>query len=369
MGLPPGGLFPEWTWIVGFFVGTFIGSFLNVVIYRMPRAIQLANPAYSFCPSCKAHLGMADLWPLFSWLFTKGRCRYCASKVSSRYFWVEFFTGTIWAGIWYQYLCASTEPALAIAYALAASALVAIIFIDWQFYIIPDQVNAFLWFVGILLNVFMLATNHPNAWTWGLPTALTGWLVGVGALWGIAFLGRVLFGKDAMGHGDIKMARGVGAVLGPVSALTSFGIAVALGAVLGIIQKVYLNKLEAREEAAKAAAQPVAEGDSPDMDAPNEAADADEDDEIEPESIGSLVKCGLGYVFLIDIVGLFVPKLYEQFFGESPFDPVDEDEYPIERTMIPFGPYLALGAIVAVVFQAQLGQWLDAYLNWVAPRS
>ena len=87
----------------------------------------------------------------------------------------------------------------------------------------------------------------------------------------------------------------------------------------------------------------------------------------EPESIGSLLKSGIGYVLCIDIIGLFVPKWYESWFGEpleQPFEVIEE--YPIEETMIPFGPYLALGAIVATVYQGFLIKQVEAYLNYAS---
>lgn len=341
-------MFPAWTWVVGFALGAVFGSFLNVVIYRVPRGLSLGRPANSFCPSCKHALGVPDLVPLLSWLFLRGKCRHCGAKVSSRYFWVEVINGAIWAGIWYQYFVAGADPGRAIAYSAAASTLVAIIFIDWELYIIPDPINAFLFVVGWGLNGWLLYEGRPEAWTWGIPSSLAGWITGVGVLWGIAFLGRILFRKDAMGHGDIKMARGIGALLFPTVALLGFGLAVALGAVFGVVQTL----LRGRSEGGTAAPE----------------GEEEPEEEYEPESIGSLLKCGLGYLLCIDIVGLFFPKLYETYFGEPAFETLEEsEEYPIERTMIPFGPYLALGAIVATIFQAQLLGWVDAYLHWAAP--
>jgi leader peptidase (prepilin peptidase)/N-methyltransferase len=180
-----------------------------------------------------------------------------------------------------------------------------------------------------------------------MPSALAGYLVGVGVLWGITLLGRVVFGKDAMGHGDIKLARGIGAVIGPIPALMSFAIAVVLGAVLGLIQKYAFQ-------------QPTSVGGN------GESSTIDEE-EYEPESIGSIFKSGIGYLLSLDIVGLFIPKFYEKWFGEPPFVSVEEEEYPIGSTMIPFGPYLALGAIAAVVFQSQLLGVVDAYLRSFGP--
>ncbi len=474
-------MFPAWTWVVGFWLGAVFGSFLNVVIYRSPRGIPLGKPAKSFCPSCKHPLGIPDLFPLLSWLFLRGKCRHCGAKVASRYFWVELLNGAIWAGIWYQHFVLGSDPGRAIAYSAAASTLVAIIFIDWELYIIPDPINAFLFVVGWGLNIWLLVQGRPEAWTWGIPSSLAGWITGVGVLWGIAFLGRVLFGKDAMGHGDIKMARGIGAVLFPTVAILGFALAVALGAVLGIAQILMRRRVEPKPEEervfdvapglpsaiiaqieryraadsnrvadeGKALAETVRKNMSsvPDRyrdgmkeflevlesgsrvwvstkadlvdyriderfymgqadtfelleealaerrwdDAERAAASLQKTaalpgDQaamaevvkavkarrrfglIPRESIGSLLKCGLGYLLCIDIVGLLAPKLYESYFGVPAFEPLeDTEDYPIERTMIPFGPYLALGAIVATVFQAELLGWVDAYWNWAAP--
>lgn len=349
-------MFPEWTWVVGLWFGAAVGSFLNVVIYRMPRGIPLGKPVYSFCPTCKHRLEIPDLIPLLSWIMLRGRCRHCGTKISGRYFFVELVNGVIWSGIWYQYLVVGSDPAKSIAYALAASALVAIIFIDWELYVIPDQINAFLLFVGIAYNVWLYYAKDPAAILWHMPSALAGALTGVVILWGVAFLGRIAFRKDAMGHGDIKMARGIGAVLFPAVASLSFGLAVVLGAVIGIVM-VLVRKSPPEI--------PTSEGK---QDGGGPKGEAEEGD-YQPESIGSLLFCGLGYVLGIDVIGLFIPKLYEAWFKESPYMGVEEwEDYEVEHTMIPFGPFLALGAIVATVFSAQLLSGVQAYLNWASDR-
>jgi leader peptidase (prepilin peptidase)/N-methyltransferase len=369
-------LFPEWTWIFGLAFGAAIGSFLNVVIYRMPRGMSLSNPPNSFCPKCKHRLLMTDMVPLLTWLFQRGKCKYCGAAISSRYFWVELLNGSIWAGIWWQYLIAGQDPAKAIVYALAASTLVAIIFIDWELYIIPDQINAFLLFLGLAFNGWLFYKGSPAAWTWGMPSSIAGALVGVGVLWGIAFLGRIMFRKDAMGHGDIKMARGIGAILFPALSVVSFGLAVALGAVLGVAQ-VFLRPRSEAKDASPAldgsAQQGLAEKYSAETERPLEQSDlpiaptSEQEEEYEPESIGSLLKCGLGYILCIDVIGLFAPKLYKAWFNEDPFAPIEDlEDFEAEFTMIPFGPYLALGAIVATVFETQLLGAVRSYWHWAA---
>jgi len=226
-------------------------------------------------------------------------------------------------------------------YSLTGAALVAAIFTDLQFFIIPDQINASMLIFGLAGGTYALLTGQEGAWMGPLPAAVAGALVGTGVLWGIAFLGRLAFGKDAMGHGDIKMARGIGAVLLPVGALVSFGLAVFLGAVLGVLQILVRKKA-----AATAAA---------------EEEPAEED--YEPESIGSLLKCGLGYVLCFDVIGLFLPKFYEWWFGENPFayESVEEEDWEPGVTTIPFGPYLALGALALMIFQGPIFEWLQAY--------
>src|SRR5579871_5240879 len=345
-------MFPGWTCVIGLWLGAVIGSFLNVVIYRMPRGLSLGQPTYSFCPNCKTRLTVPDLVPLFSWLVLRGRCRHCGAKVAYRYFIVELITGAIWAGIWWQYLVVGSDWGKALAYGLAAAALVAVIFIDWEFYIIPDQVNAFIMFVGFAYNGYLYAVHDKAASTHGIPSSVAGALLGVGILGLITLGGRIAFGKDAMGHGDIKMARGIGAVLFPVMAVISFGLAIALGAVLGILQVVVRMALDKRA---------AASGDSSSAEEP----DRSEDLPPEPESIASIVKCVFGYLICLDVVGLFYPKLYIRWFGEDPFEPVvnldgEQEDWEVERTMIPFGPYLALGAIVATVFEVQLRAGFDA---------
>jgi len=304
---------------------------------------------------------MSDMIPLLTWLFQRGKCKYCGAKISSRYFWVELLNGSIWAGIWWQYLIAEANPAKAVCYAFAAATLVAIIFIDWELYIIPDQINAFLMFVGFGYNAWLYAERSPVATINGWPSSVVGALTGVAVLWGIAFLGRVLFRKDAMGHGDIKMARGIGAILFPVTAVMSFGLAVALGAVLGVAQ-VLLRK-SPPSEPTKPPTPPPSDHREQTGGIPDPTVETEE--EYQPESIGSLLKCGLGYILCVDVVGLAIPKLYKAWFNEDPFAPIEDlEDFEAEHTMIPFGPYLALGAIVAAVFETQLLRALRSYWHW-----
>lgn len=367
-------VFPEWTWIIGFWIGAAIGSFLNVVIYRLPRGLSVSKPKHSFCPSCNKQLTPGELIPLLSWLLQKGRCSCGKNVVPPRYFFVELITGTLFAIIWYQQLYVGpgpeafeqANPVKAVGYMLMAAALVAAIFTDLAHYIIPDQVNAAMLVIGVGMNVAYAVMGNPIAFSGGIPSSILGALTGIGVLWGIAFLGRILFRKDAMGHGDIKMARGIGAVLLPVGAMISFGLAVALGAVLGIIlvsvRAQQIKKLEAKKQAEYEAA--VAQAKAEGLPVPPAQSEEEEQD-FPPESIGSLVWCGLGYVLCIDIIGLYIPSLYERWFGENPYSVEEiDDDAGVELTTIPFGPYLALGAIGVMLFEPRLLAMVNDY--WTA---
>lgn len=329
-------MFPEWTWIVGFFLGATIGSFLNVVIYRLPRKISLANPSKSFCPNCKHPLDMPDLVPLFSWLASKGKCRYCQVKIAPRYFFVEIVTGTLWAGIWWRYFVdggPNSDWIRGCIYLATAATLVAIIFIDWELYIIPDEINAFLLFLGIL---FASVTGRWTEFAWG-------YLVGWGVLWGIAFLGRVAFGKDAMGHGDIKMMRGIGAVIGAGFVLGSIAIAVVAGLVIPLLL------LAARSLKGKNA---------------NEDGSAESEESLEeykPEPLKDLVVLGACYLVSLDVVGIFWPALWKKLGYDPESESIEEDDWKPSVTTIPFGPYLAIGAITCMVFPGLVSGLWDSY--------
>lgn len=340
-------MFPEWTVLVGVWLGAAIGSFLNVVIYRMPRGISLWSPRHSYCPSCQARLTALDLVPLLSWLLLGAKCRHCRQPIAARYLFVELVTGALFGAVWWQQLIAGQDWALAACLGVFVAALVAAIYIDLRWYIIPDQVNAAMLFAGLAYNGALYAQQRPEATTWGMPSAVAGGLSGIAALWGIAVFGRVLFRKDAMGHGDIKMARGIGAMLFPAAALVGFGLAVVIGAVAGLAQ-IALRR-----------APP-----------PPEALENLSEEDLEPESIGSLLRCGVGYVLCIDVFGLFVPKLYERWFGEDPYaiESFEEEDTEMGPTTIPFGPALAAGAIIAALFGSELLGYLQQYWSFATGR-
>lgn len=316
-------------------IGAAIGSFLNVVIYRMPRLLSLGKPKHSFCPKCNHQLDIADLVPLFSWILSSGKCRHCTEKIPARYFWVELTNGILWAAIWYRYFCADptgSEWVLGCFFLAATAALVAIIFIDGEHFIIPDEINAFLLFLGIGYWIY----SHD--WK----TLVFGYLMGWAVIFGIAFFGRIAFGKDAMGHGDIKMMRGVGALLGPSLVIFDVGIAVFTG----LFFTLALIGIQSYKDKKAGIVHP-------------------EDEEMEPESIKDLLILGTTYLFCFDVFAIWFPKIYEKLGYPTEDISVEDDDWTPTFTTLPFGPYLAIGAIVCMLVKTDLLLYADNTLRAV----
>ena len=328
-------LFPAWTASIGFIFGAFFGSFLNMVIYRLPRGLSFVEPSRSFCPTCKHSLNSRDLMPIVSWSLAKGKCRYCAEPVASRYFWVEVLMGSLFGAIWYCYLTLNYDPLRAGFYALMAACLVAVIFIDWELYIIPDELNAAILVVAVAYHAF------DNS----LMVALSGGLLGWGLLFGITLLGRIGFGKDAMGDGDTKMMRGVGALLGPWLLVGNLGIAVVAGLVGGIAG-ILIDKRKALPESADA------------------TAAEEEEAPYEPTPIPLVIFAGAMYVLCIDVFALFIPPLRRYLEAKFPSETLEEeDDWKPSATTIPFGPYLAIGALICMLAAHAIEAALKAYFH------
>lgn len=211
--LPDGFVLP-----VAAVVGASIGSFLNVCIYRLPRDLSLVSPP-SACPHCNTPIQWHDNVPVLGWLLLGGKCRACKAPISPRYPLVELVVGLLWVGSFWAW--GLTWEALAAA--LFGTLLVGITLTDAEHYIIPDEFTLGGLVLGLALS---LRDGTP-----GLMDAGVGAVVGFGTLWAVAWLGEKVFGKEAMGGGDIKMMAMVGAFLGWQGAL----LTVFLGALVGSV--------------------------------------------------------------------------------------------------------------------------------------
>ncbi len=211
-------------WLIYLIVGLYgllTGSFLNVVIYRLPRRIPFGMQR-SKCPSCSALITWYQNIPLVSYLFLRGRCANCRTRISLRYPLVEVVTALLFMGLFWHF-------GLTLDFLIAvvlASALIAVFLIDYDHQIIPDRITI----PGMVLGLGVaFAPGGLTIWQ-----AAIGLLVGGGSLYLIALLGDWLFKKESMGGGDIKLAAMLGAFLGWQKVLFIFVASAAIGLVVSI---------------------------------------------------------------------------------------------------------------------------------------
>jgi len=215
-------------WI--FAIGLSLGSFLNVLIYRIPRHKSFSR-GRSFCPKCKNQIKFYDNIPLLSWLLLGGRCRQCKERISFRYPFVELLNGLAYIFFWYHYgFSLQFFAAL-----FLSSVLIAIFFIDLDFQIIPD----ILTFPGMVIGLGI--SFIPGGI--GIISSAIGLLVGGGVLYLIAVMGDYLFKKESMGGGDIKMAAMLGAFLGWQKVVFIFFGGAVIGLLVSIVVMAFSKRV------------------------------------------------------------------------------------------------------------------------------
>ncbi len=248
MALPRGVAYP-----VVFLLGCVVGSFLNVCIYRMPRDRSVVAPP-SHCPQCGARLRAWELVPLLSFLALGRKCAHCGSPISWRYFVVELITGLVFVAAWEtcgpgaQVIAARPWAAVAVALGdlatcwMFAAAMVAVVFTDLDHMIIPDKLVVAGLMAAVLGEAVQVAGGESRllsvavpATDLRLPRVVAGGLLGLVVFVLVRAFSQLLFRREGMGLGDVKLAGAIGAMLGPLGALLSFGLAILTGAVLGVL--------------------------------------------------------------------------------------------------------------------------------------
>jgi leader peptidase (prepilin peptidase)/N-methyltransferase len=248
------------SFIAGVF-GAIVGSFLNVLIYRLPReSLSVNKPVRSFCPSCGTALPWYDNLPVLSYMLLGGKCRHCGTGISLRYPLVEAMTFALFAclvlvkdpeltgaGIGrFEQLC------IYVIYFFVLAALIAVTFIDLEFQIIPDEIT----YTGSLVAPLVCAifpffqqdsvafptSIEPHLA--GLISSLAGALLGGGTLYAVGWLGKAILKREALGMGDVKLMIFVGGMFGVEGVLLVFFLGCALGSIVGVPLRAITGKRE-----------------------------------------------------------------------------------------------------------------------------
>lgn len=229
-----------------FILGAMVGSFLNVVIHRVPHEQSIVFPN-SACPSCKNSIKPYDNIPILSWIILGGRCRNCKEKISPRYPAVELLTALVFLVVYHQI---GFNAFLPVCLVFAAS-VVALIFIDAEHMILPNVITYPLLVFALLVRFvfpFIFGAEYFSdlaafplnrledypVWLVSVLGAVLGGLAGGGFLWLVGAIWKMLRGVDAMGLGDVKMMFAVGALLGWRLTILSIFLGAFSGAIIGV---------------------------------------------------------------------------------------------------------------------------------------
>lgn len=187
-------------WMVTFFIfGSIVGSFLNVCIYRMPIGQSIVNPP-SHCPNCKYSIPWYLNVPLLTWLMLRGKCKNCGMPIAPRYFLVELLTGVLFMLCWLKF--GAISAVLALVYCLMMAGFITATFIDFEHYIIPDEITIGGMFVGVgcsfivpILQFSIPQFRRVTSPTTALGLSVLGLVVGWGLVYAILRAGKLMFGR------------------------------------------------------------------------------------------------------------------------------------------------------------------------------
>ena len=234
--------------VISLVFGLLVGSFLNVVIYRLPQMMQAEwtkqcyelfeiknsskpseiSPSFnlampnSHCPKCKHEISTLQNIPLFSWFFLRGKCSYCQASISARYPIMEAFTGLITALVVFKF----GFTWLTLAMLFLSWSLIVLTMIDFDHQLLPDDITLPLLWLGLVINSLGLITSLEQA-VWGA-------IVGYAILWGVYWLFKLVTGKEGMGYGDFKLLAALGAWMGWQSLPLIILLSSFVGAVIGL---------------------------------------------------------------------------------------------------------------------------------------
>jgi len=294
------------------FVGACLGSFLNVVIARVPHGRSLISPPSS-CPRCQGRIAWYDNVPVLSWIALRGRCRQCGEPISGRYPVVELLTAAVVFAVWRRF----GGQWATLGYAAFACALIALTYIDLDTWLLPHEITWPLLAAGLLSPLW----NRNLPWT----DSVVGAAVGFAFFAAIALVGEKILRKETMGWGDVWLLAGIGAWLGWQALLPVVLFSAIQGAMVGaVLLSVGRGPAEkVRHERAVRDADAAARQRSP---------SGDEDGPAE------------------SWYSAHPPP------RQPPHDPDEEDWIPPPHA-VPFGPFLALAALEVLLAGDALYRW------------
>ena len=211
-------------------LGLILGSFLNVVIYRLPLKRSLIHPG-SHCPSCSKPIRFYDNVPVISYLLLRGRCRDCGTSIHWRYPLIEVLTALCLVGLYLRYGISAEF----LAYGVLTLFLIPISAIDLEKKLILNRLTVPCFILGAVLVIAL----HVETWTQALLGALSG---GVIVLF-IALFGKLIFKKESMGMGDVKLLVSIGVYVGIMGVLLSLFFGILVAAVI-VVSGLLLKKLK-----------------------------------------------------------------------------------------------------------------------------
>ncbi|MDY0234544.1 MAG: prepilin peptidase [Gudongella sp.] len=216
-----------------FIYGLLIGSFLNVLIYRIPKNESIVFPG-SHCPICSHKLAWYDNVPLFSYLFLKGKCRYCGTGISQQYPLIESLNALIYIILFIKF----GFSAIFIFYALVSSALIAIAIIDLKQLIIPDS-------LVISIIIITVLYKSINFFVYGISPSILDSFLGLLIAGGL-FLAIVILSRGGMGGGDVTLIGALGFVLGVKYILLTIFLSFLYGAIISVF--LLATKIKTRKD-------------------------------------------------------------------------------------------------------------------------
>ena len=219
--------------VFSFWFGACIASFLNVVIWRVPRGESIVSPP-SHCPKCNAAIKWYQNIPILSWLALRGTCANCGEPISPRYILIETLGGVLFLAAFWKYgTCGDLAVAVlntTVAWIWIALMIVGSM-IDFDRKLLPDFVTVGGMVLGVAVGAVdscRLQSVAPALWSLG------GLVFGFGLLWLIRFFGSKAFKREAMGMGDVFLMGAVGALFGPVAVLVTLILSSVFGSVVGV---------------------------------------------------------------------------------------------------------------------------------------